>query len=183
MVAIKAHQADAFLNALERVPAAVLFYGGDAGLVSERAAALARRLAEREGGELLRLDDADLEDDPDRIAVSSDIACSRAQYRAAVAGAASRQSLKARWGAELEGFRRGGRPLRPTKPCARCSNLRRRPVACSRTRRATSMPGGFGAGAAHCRFRRGQEAPDRQPGRDRPVPRGWRAARFRAARR
>jgi DNA polymerase-3 subunit delta len=69
MVAVKAHQADAFLNAIERVPAAVLFYGPDAGLVSERAATLARRLAERDGGEVLRLDDADLEDDPDRIAV------------------------------------------------------------------------------------------------------------------
>ena len=69
MVAIKAHQADAFLNALERVPAAVLFYGPDAGLVSERAATLARRLAEREGGEIIRLDDADLENDPDRVAV------------------------------------------------------------------------------------------------------------------
>jgi DNA polymerase III subunit delta len=69
MVAIRAHQAEAFLGALERIPAAVLFYGGDAGLVSERAAMLARRLAEREGGEVLRLDDADLENDPDRIAV------------------------------------------------------------------------------------------------------------------
>jgi DNA polymerase III subunit delta len=69
MVAVKTHQAEAFLNALERVPEAVLFYGGDAGLVSERAASLARRLAEREGGEILRLDDTDLESDPDRIAV------------------------------------------------------------------------------------------------------------------
>jgi DNA polymerase III subunit delta len=69
MVAVKAHQADAFLSALDRVPAAVLFYGGDAGLVSERAASLARRLAEREGGEIIRLDDADLETEPDRIAV------------------------------------------------------------------------------------------------------------------
>jgi DNA polymerase-3 subunit delta len=69
MVAVKAHQAEAFLSALDRVPAAVLFYGGDAGLVSERAAGLARRLAEREGGEVLRLDDTDLEADPDRIAV------------------------------------------------------------------------------------------------------------------
>jgi DNA polymerase-3 subunit delta len=69
MVAVKAHQADAFLSALDRVPAAVLFYGGDAGLVSERAACLARRLAEREGGEIIRLDDADLETEPDRIAV------------------------------------------------------------------------------------------------------------------
>jgi len=67
MVAVKAHQAEAFLRAVERVPAAVLFYGGDAGLVSERAVQLARRLAERHAGEVLRLDDADLEDDPARI--------------------------------------------------------------------------------------------------------------------
>jgi DNA polymerase-3 subunit delta len=69
MVAIKAHQAEAFLKAIERVPPAVLFYGTDAGLVSERASALARRLAEREAGELLRLDDADLESDPARISI------------------------------------------------------------------------------------------------------------------
>ena len=69
MVAVKAYQADAFLKAVERVPPAVLFFGSDAGLVSERAAVLARRLAERHGGEILRLDDADLESDPDRIGV------------------------------------------------------------------------------------------------------------------
>jgi DNA polymerase-3 subunit delta len=69
MVAVKAYQADAFLKAVERVPAAVLFFGSDAGLVSERAGVLARRLAERHGGEILRLDDADLEEDPDRIGV------------------------------------------------------------------------------------------------------------------
>ncbi|MBX9591752.1 MAG: DNA polymerase III subunit delta [Hyphomonadaceae bacterium] len=69
MVAVKAHQAEAFLKALERVPPAVLFYGSDAGLVSERAASLARRLAEREGGEVLRLDDADLETEPARISI------------------------------------------------------------------------------------------------------------------
>ena len=71
MVAIKTHQAPAFLNALDRVPSAVLFYGTDAGLVTERAAQLAKALAEREDpkGEVLRLDDAGLEDDPDRIYV------------------------------------------------------------------------------------------------------------------
>ena len=37
MVAVKAHQAEAFLKSPERVPPAVLFYGTDAGLVSERA--------------------------------------------------------------------------------------------------------------------------------------------------
>jgi len=69
MVAVKAYQADSFLKAVERVPAAVLFFGSDAGLIGERAATLARRLAERHRGEVLRLDDADLEADPDRIGV------------------------------------------------------------------------------------------------------------------
>ncbi|HWE20299.1 MAG TPA: DNA polymerase III subunit delta [Hyphomicrobiaceae bacterium] len=69
MVAVKSYQAEAFLKAVERVPAAVLFYGTDAGLVGERAATLARRLAEAHEGEVLRLDDADLDDDPDRLAV------------------------------------------------------------------------------------------------------------------
>jgi DNA polymerase-3 subunit delta len=69
MVAVKAHQADSFLKAVDRVPAAVLFYGTDAGLVSERAAMLARRLAEREDSEVLRIDDADLETEPARIAI------------------------------------------------------------------------------------------------------------------
>lgn len=75
MVAVKTHQADAFLKGFERqtatTPSAVLLYGTDAGLVAERALALARRLAERENppGEILRLDDTSLEDDPGRIAV------------------------------------------------------------------------------------------------------------------
>jgi DNA polymerase-3 subunit delta len=71
MVAVKTHQANAFLSALDRVPAAVLFYGSDGGLVSERAASLAKRLAERDAppGEILRFDDASLEEDPGRIFV------------------------------------------------------------------------------------------------------------------
>jgi DNA polymerase-3 subunit delta len=49
----------------------VLFYGSDGGLVAERAAQLARGLAARDSppGEILRLDDASLEEDPDRIFV------------------------------------------------------------------------------------------------------------------
>jgi DNA polymerase-3 subunit delta len=69
MVAVKSFQADAFLKAVERVPSAVLLYGTDAGLVAERAAVLARRLAEAHDGEILRLDDTDLEEDADRIGV------------------------------------------------------------------------------------------------------------------
>jgi DNA polymerase-3 subunit delta len=69
MVAVKSYQADAFLKAVERVPPAVLFYGTDAGLVGERAATLAKRLSEAHQGEVLRLDDADLDQEPDRIGV------------------------------------------------------------------------------------------------------------------
>ncbi len=63
MVAVKTHQANAFLSAVDRVPPAVLLYGSDAGLVAERAAQLAKGLAERDdpAGEILRLDDASLE--------------------------------------------------------------------------------------------------------------------------
>ena len=71
MVAVKSHQANAFLKDLKRSISAVLFYGTDAGLVSERAGELAKRLAEREEppGEVIRVDDATLEDNPDRIFV------------------------------------------------------------------------------------------------------------------
>ncbi|MDX2205477.1 MAG: DNA polymerase III subunit delta [Hyphomicrobiaceae bacterium] len=71
MVAVKAHQADAFLKAVERLPALILLYGSDAGLVSERSAQVARSIAARDDppGEVLRMDDASLEEDPDRLIV------------------------------------------------------------------------------------------------------------------
>src|SRR6185295_4806043 len=69
MVAVKSFQADAFLKAVDRLPSVVLFYGTDAGLVGERASTLARRLAEAHDGEILRLDDTDLEDNPDKIGI------------------------------------------------------------------------------------------------------------------
>lgn len=71
MVAIKAHQARSFLEAPDQRLSAFLFFGGDAGLVSERSQQLSRSLAARETpeGEILRFDDADLETDPDRLAV------------------------------------------------------------------------------------------------------------------
>lgn len=71
MVAVKAHQAQAFLSNPDPKIRAVLFFGSDAGLVSERAQALAKAQAARfdPPGELLRLDDSDLETDPDRLAV------------------------------------------------------------------------------------------------------------------
>lgn len=71
MVAIKANQASSFLAKPDRKLKAVLLFGTDAGLVSERAQKLAAQMAAREtpAGEILRLDDADLENDPDRLGV------------------------------------------------------------------------------------------------------------------
>lgn len=71
MVAVKAHQANAFLKSPDPRHSAILFFGSDIGLVSERAAQLARALAQREdpAGEIIRLDDNDLDNDPDRLAV------------------------------------------------------------------------------------------------------------------
>jgi DNA polymerase-3 subunit delta len=69
MVAIKAHQAQSFLNPPGPKVQAVLLYGTDAGLISERAQKLAALLASRDAGEIIRLDDADLDADPDRLAV------------------------------------------------------------------------------------------------------------------
>ena len=71
MVAVKAHQAQNFLKPPGPRYSAILFYGTDAGLVAERANALATMIAKRDDppGEIIRLDDADLESDPDRLAV------------------------------------------------------------------------------------------------------------------
>ncbi len=71
MVAVKAHQAEAFLRPPGPSVPAVLFYGTDAGLVSERAARLAAVVAARDTppGEIIRIEDADLDSDPDRLAI------------------------------------------------------------------------------------------------------------------
>jgi DNA polymerase III subunit delta len=77
MVAIKAFQAAAFLqtqistpNAVG-APQAVLFYGSDPGMVSDRASKLARGVAASgtPPGEVIRIDELDLEQDPDRLIV------------------------------------------------------------------------------------------------------------------
>ena len=71
MVAVKAPQAAAFLKSPPTNIAAVLFFGSDPGLITERAQQLAKLLAARETpeGEVLRLDDTDLDDDSGRLAV------------------------------------------------------------------------------------------------------------------
>ncbi len=69
MVAVKANQAEAVLKALDKKVCAVLVYGSDAGLVSERARLAASRIAERDTppGEILRIEDPDLDTNPDRL--------------------------------------------------------------------------------------------------------------------
>lgn len=69
MVAVKPAQAASFLKALEPRILAVLLYGDDAGLVSERARTAARAFADRSKppGEIIRIEDTDLETNPDRF--------------------------------------------------------------------------------------------------------------------
>ena len=71
MVAIKANQATSFLNKPDPKIRCVLLFGPDAGLVSERSQKLAQLLATREKppGEVVRMDDTDLENDLDRLSV------------------------------------------------------------------------------------------------------------------
>ncbi len=71
MVAIKAQQAEAFARKPDAKVNAALVYGPDTGLVSERARAIAQALAKRAGdeAEIIRIDEADLDGDPDRLAV------------------------------------------------------------------------------------------------------------------
>lgn len=70
MVAIKTPQAASFLAKPDPSIRAFLLYGTDAGSISERAQVLASRIAKRDSppGDVLRLDDTDLETDPDRLA-------------------------------------------------------------------------------------------------------------------
>ncbi len=71
MGAIKSHEADRFLKSPDVKICAVLAYGTDAGLVSERARTAARNWAalETPASEIVRLDDADLDDNPERLTV------------------------------------------------------------------------------------------------------------------
>ena len=71
MVAYKSSAAAAFLRSPDPAFRAILLYGPDAGLVSERASALAGTFARRAAGgtEIVRLDDRDLAEDPARLEV------------------------------------------------------------------------------------------------------------------
>jgi DNA polymerase-3 subunit delta len=71
MVAYKSSAVASFLKSPEPACRAVLLYGPDAGLVAERASALAVTLGRRAAGETetVRLDDRDLAEDPARLEV------------------------------------------------------------------------------------------------------------------
>lgn len=69
MVAIKASQAAAFLKTPPASLAAVLFFGTDPGLVAERGQQIGQYFVKRETpeGEVIRIEDSDLDDDPGRL--------------------------------------------------------------------------------------------------------------------
>ena len=71
MVAVKGREIDAYLKAPPARHIAALVFGLDPGAISERAATLAKQIAARSSppGDILRLDDRDLDDDPGRLAV------------------------------------------------------------------------------------------------------------------
>ena len=71
MVAIKAQQAAAFTKSPPVTLSAVLFFGSDLGLITERSQQIAATIAARENppGEVLRLDETDLDEDTGRLAV------------------------------------------------------------------------------------------------------------------
>lgn len=71
MVAIKTHEANRFLKSPTANISAIVTYGPDAGLVSERARDAAKAWANLEDppSEIIRLDDVDLEQNPDRLSV------------------------------------------------------------------------------------------------------------------
>ena len=73
MVAFKAAQVASLLSKPQSEFRAFLLYGPEVGLISDRAAELARKLVEQSepAGEIIRLDDRDLAEDPARLAVET----------------------------------------------------------------------------------------------------------------
>lgn len=71
MVALKAQQINAFVAKPDKAVRCVLLYGPDSGLVTERAQKIAAAMAARENppGEVVRIEEADLDGDPERLSV------------------------------------------------------------------------------------------------------------------
>ena len=68
MVAIKAHQANAFVKTIPSDIRALLFFGPDAGMVMERAKVAAQHFC-ADNAELIRLDENDVAEEPERFAI------------------------------------------------------------------------------------------------------------------
>ena len=71
MVALKSSDVPNFLKTLNKSIESILVFGTDPGQVAETARLVATRLAEAENppGEILRIEDVDLESDPDKLAI------------------------------------------------------------------------------------------------------------------
>lgn len=71
MVAVKPNEAEAFSRKPGNAIVAALIYGTDPGLASERAGALAKAMAARSNppAEILRIDENDLDTEPDRLSI------------------------------------------------------------------------------------------------------------------
>ena len=71
MVALKSSEVSNFLKTLNKNIESILVFGTDPGQVAETARLVATRLAEAENppGEILRIEDVDLESDPDKLAI------------------------------------------------------------------------------------------------------------------
>ena len=71
MVALKSSDVPAFLKSIDKRIESILVFGTDPGQVAETARLVATRLAEAENppGEILRIEDVDLESDPGRLAI------------------------------------------------------------------------------------------------------------------
>ena len=71
MVAIKSHQADAYIKDPQKATMAYLIYGTDEGRISENALLLAKSWSAKfgDGGEIIQIDDRALADNPDILAI------------------------------------------------------------------------------------------------------------------
>jgi DNA polymerase III subunit delta len=71
MVGVKAHQVAQFIKSIDPAIEAALVYGSDEGMVAERARDLAERFAKltHPPGEVIRIEDADIEAEPGRLAM------------------------------------------------------------------------------------------------------------------
>jgi DNA polymerase III subunit delta len=108
MVAIKG-SVEQYLKAPPQGIGAILLFGPDAGLVAERAQSLAKAIAAqtKPPGEIFRLDDADLETDPDRLVVELTTVSmfgDRRIVRASQSRRVTAASLKPLLEGKLEGF-------------------------------------------------------------------------------